>query len=191
MDFKVIVDTLASLASFIAITSVMVGWYRSVRKPLKIKRVVIHRNHDSSTFILVIQNRQQYPVTINRAYCYKRKIFEVMKKNGGYPEYAERLSSSEELFINTNTFEVPASANTDIRIKASGAPEVPKSLLLSLDTSHGYHELWCKDITVVDIGKAEAYSVVYQDEYRSKAAAKFAYYWKILIELTTVFKERR
>jgi len=77
MDFKVVVDSLASVASLVAIVSVLVGWYRSTRKPLKIPRVVVHRERDRLTFILVTQNRQAYPVVIKRIDCYRRKIFEV------------------------------------------------------------------------------------------------------------------
>jgi len=184
MEFKTIVDTLASIASSIAIISVAISWYRSSRKPLKIKRVVVHRDEGFSTFILVTENRQNYPVFITRSDCYKRKIFEVMKKNGGFPEYSERLSSREGIFNSRDTFEVPAKAYTDLRIRVSGIPEVPKRLFFSIDTSHGYHELACKDISVVDIGKVEVFGAEYKDEYNSKIAAKLAFLGKILKELT-------
>lgn len=184
MEFKVLVDTLASVASVIAIVSVLVGWYRSARKPLKIIRVVVHRKKDEMTFILITKNRQAYRVTTKRIDCYKRKIFEVKKKTGGKPEYSERLSSREMLFMGRAEFEVPANANTDIRINVTGSANIPDRLLFSIETSHGYHELWCDDITVVDIGNSEAYSVDYQEEYHSKVVAKLIFYWKILGELT-------
>lgn len=184
MSFKVIVDTMASLASFIAITSVMVGWYRSGRKPLKIKRVIVHKDIKHSTFILETINRKDYPVFISRADCYRKKIFEVMKKKGGSPEYAERLSSREAIFMGGHKFEVPAKACTPLSIKISGNPSVPKHLIFSLDTSHGYHELTCKNITEVDIGKVKVYSAEYKKEYDYKAVAKCVFYWKTLKELT-------
>jgi len=196
MEFKIIVDTLASIASLIAIISVMISWYRSNRKPLKIRRIVVHRDdvlRDDvhSIFILVIENRQNYPVFITRSDCYKRKKFEVMKKNGKFPEYAEHLSTSEMLFTNSDQFEVPARAYTNLKIKVSGTHEVPKSLLFLLVTSHGYHELTCKDISVVDIGKVEVFGAEYKDEYNSKVAAKLAFYKKILKELISRLKRTR
>jgi hypothetical protein len=183
MEFKTVVDTLASTASLAAIISVSVGWYRSCRKPLTVKKVVIHREDEYSTFIIVTENRQNYPVTITRLDCYKRKIYEVMKRNERFPEYSEHLSSKEVIFNNSNAFEVPAMAYTDLRIKVMGSPEIPKSLIFSMDTSHGYHELTCKDIAVVDIGKVEIFSAEYKDEYSSKIHAKLIYYMKVLKEL--------
>ena len=184
MEFKTIVDSLASIASLIAIISVVVSWYLSNRKPLKIKRVVVHRDEEYSTFILVTENRQNYPVFVTRSDCYKRKTYEVMKKNGQFPEYAERLSSREGVFNSIDTFEVPARAYTDLRIKVPGKPEISEKLFFSIDTSHGYHELKCGDINVVDIGKVKVFGAEYKDEYSSKFIAKLTFYWKILKELT-------
>ena len=184
MDFKALVDILASLAAIVAVVSVLVGWYRSARKPLKIVRVVVHKTKNDMTFILVTKNRQPYPVTTKRVDCYKRKIFEVQKKAGGKPEYSERLSSREGLFMGSSEFEVPANANTDLRIKVTGTADIPNRLLFSVDTSHGYHELWCDDISVLEVGKTEVYSVDYKNEYRSKMAAKVMYRWRLIQELT-------
>ena len=185
MEFKVFVDTLASVASVVAIASVLIGWYHSTRLPLKIVRTVAHRKKDGMTIILVTKNRQAYPVTIRRVDCYKRKIFEVLKKSGGKPEYSERLSSREMLFMANAQFEVPANANTDLRIDLKSAVEMPDRLLFSIDTSHGYHEIWCDDVTIVDIGKTEVYSIDYKSEYTSKALAKATYYWKVVKALTS------
>lgn len=129
-------------------------------------------------------NRQSCPVVIKRIDCYRRKIFEVKKKTGGRPEYSEHLSSREEIFLNGSNFEVPANAYTDLRVEVTGVIGVPPTILFSLDTSHGYHELLCGDVTVVDIGKTELYSVEYKIEYARKSVAKCAYYWKVLGELT-------
>ena len=183
MDFKVLVDTIASVASIVAIVSVLVGWYRSARTPLKIVRVVVHRKNDGTTFFLITKNRQAYPVTTKRIDCYKRRIFTVEKKTGGKPEYYERLSIRDALFTESIEVQVPASADTDLRIETQKMEDIPSRLLFSIDTSHGYHELWCDDITVVDIGKVEVYSVAYKYECESKLAAKFMYGRSVLREL--------
>ena len=184
MDFKTFVDILASFAAIVAIVSVMVKWYQSSRKPLKIVRVVVHKTAEDMTFILVTKNRQPYPVTTKRIDCYKRKIFEVQKKVGGEPEYSERLSSREMLFMGRSDFEVPANTNTDLRIKVPGTADIPNRLLFSMDTSHGYHELWCDEISVLEVGRTEVYRVDYMDEYKSKVAAKVMYHWRLVQELT-------
>ncbi len=183
MDFKVFVDTLASIASIVAIVSVLLGWYRSARLPLKIVRTVVHQKQDKTTFILVAKNHQAYPVSIRRIDCYKRKIFEVKKKTGGKPEYSELLSSREALFMINTHHEIPAKANTDIRLEVAKIENVPSLFLFSIDTSHGYHELWCNDVTLVELGKSEVYSVDYANEYKSKIVAKFVYYWKVLVNI--------
>ena len=184
MDFKTLVDSLASLASIVAILTVLVGWYRNTRKPLRIVRVVVHKHKDRTTFILVTRNRQPYPVITKRIDCFKGKIYEVQKKVGGKVEFSERLSSRVALFMSSHEFEVPASANTDLRIEINDTVDVPERLLFSVDTSHGYHELWCDVVSIVEVGKTEVYAVDYQKEYSSKLVAKLMYYWKIIGELT-------
>lgn len=190
MDFKTFFDILASFAAIVAIVSVMVEWYRSSRKPLKIVRVVVHKTPEDMRFILVTKNRQPYPVTTKRIDCYKRKIFEVQKKVGGEPEYSERLSSREMLFMGRSDFEVPANANTDLRITVPGAADIPNRLLFSMETSHGYHELWCDEISVLEVGRTEVYRVDYMDEYKSKVAAKVMYRWRLVQELTRRYSRR-
>lgn len=184
MEFKVVVDTLASLAAFIAILSVLIGWYSSARKPLSISRVVVHKKDSGLTFILVTKNRKAYPVKTKRIDCYSRKFFEVEQRVGGKPQYAERLSSRYAVFLSKHEFEVPAKGNIDIRIEVTREFEIPSRLIFSVDTTHGYHDLVCADITVVEIGKTEVYSVDFKKEYNSKILAKVVYYWKRVSELT-------
>ncbi len=190
MEYKVIADTLASVAAFVAIVSVMVGWYRSARKPLKITRVVVHRKEDETTFILVVKNVKPYPITIKRTDCYRRKKYQVQKKLGGRPEYSELFPGSEILSTSRQAFEIEANGHTDIRITGARNLGVPEKLLFLLETSHGYHELWCKDVSIVEIGKVDVYGVEYRLDYESRHRAKALYYWKVLKELTTSCSRR-
>lgn len=185
MEYKVLADTLASVAAFVAIVSVMVSWYRSATKPLKITRVVVHRKEDETTFILVVKNVKPYPVTIKRTDCYRRKKHQVQKKLGGKPEYSELFPGSEMLSTSRQAFEIAANGYTDIRIAGARNLDIPEKLLFLLETSHGYHELWCKDVSIVEIGKVDVYSVEYKYDHESKRRAKALYYWKLLKELTT------
>lgn len=190
MGFKVFVDTLASFAALIAILSVLIGWYSSTRKPLSISRVVIHKKDSGLTFILVTQNRKSYPVEAKRMDCFSKKFFEVEQRVGEKPEYAERLSSRYAVFSSKYQFEVPAKGNLDVRIEVTTQVEIPDRLIFSVDTSHGYHELVCNDITVVEIGKTDVYSVDFKKEYDSKILAKARYYWQRISELTKRFSRR-
>lgn len=184
MEYKVLADTLASVAAFVAIVSVMVEWYRSARKPLKITRVVIHRKKNETTFILVVKNWKAYPITVKRVDCYRRKRYEVQKKRGGKPEYSELLAGSEMIFSRKMDFDISANGHTDLRIGIVGNANILEKLLFLLETSHGYHELWCKDVTIVEIGKVDVYSLECKHDYNSKLSAKSMFYWKLLKELT-------
>lgn len=183
-SFKITVDILASLSALIAIVSVMVSWYRSARKPLKIARTVVHKKNDQATFILAVKNVKPYPVVIRRTDCYRRKKYEVQKKHGGKPEYSELFSGSEKIFGSKEMFEIAANGHTNIRISDVSLSDIPPKLLFLLETSHGYHELWCKELTIVEIGKVEVYSLEYKHDFESKWRAKAVHHWKRLKELT-------
>lgn len=181
MDLKFLVDILASLSSAIAIGTVMVGWYLSTRKPLKVTRLVIHKQKGTATYIPIVRNVKAYPVTIKRTDCYKRKKYEVQKRHGGRPEYSELFPSSELVFTTKKRFNIAAKGHTDIRIENVALSDVPNKLLFLLETSHGFHELWCKDIVIVEVGKADVYSLIYGYDFKSKWLAKIVYYWKKLV----------
>ncbi|MBL4713968.1 MAG: hypothetical protein JKY64_05540 [Alcanivorax sp.] len=184
MGFKVIVDTLASLAAFVAILSVLFGWYSSARKPLSISRVVVHKKDDGLTYIIVTKNRKSYPVETKRIDCFSKKSFEIEQRAGGKPEYIEKLSSRYAVFSSKASFEVPAKGIVDIRIEVGGQTNISDRLIFSIDTTHGYHEISCNNTTVVEIGIAEVYSVEFKKEYGSKSRAKMVYCWRRIVELT-------
>ncbi|MRR54275.1 MAG: hypothetical protein EG822_07165 [Deltaproteobacteria bacterium] len=181
-QYKNIIDILSSMASFIAIIGVMVSWYKSAQKPLKIDRVVIHKKETENTFILVVKNRKNYPVEIKSISCYRKPKYQIQKKNNQKPEYMKLLSLSDSYFSSSEHFEIGANGHTDIRVKCGPFSGQANRLLFSIYTSHGYHEIWCKDILEVDIGKTEVYGLEYQHEYQSKYRAKIQYYWLRLLE---------
>ena len=184
MEYKVIADTLASLASFVAIVSVMIGWYCSARKPLRIKRVVVHKKGDETSFILEVKNVKPFPVTIINLECYRTKKYEIQKKLGGKPEYYESFPLNERLSYSNQLFEIGSNGHTNIKITSNAKLDIPEKLLFLFKTSHGFHELWCKNISIVDIGKVDVYGVEYKHDYDSKFKAKLLYYWKLIKELT-------
>lgn len=187
MGFKVIVDTFASLAALVAILSVLVGWYSSARKPLSISRVVVHKKDGSLKYILVMKNRKSYPVETKKIDCYTRKTFEIEQRVGEKPEYIEKLSSRYAVFSSKVSFKVPAKGNIHISIEVDGQTDISDQLIFSIDTTHGYHEISCKNITVIEIGKAVVYSVEFKKECVSKSRAKMVYLWRRIVVLTRCF----
>lgn len=180
MEFKTLIDTLSSLAALVAIVSVMVGWYRSARKALKIKRVVVHVEENERTFIVVVKNRKSYPVIIKKFECYRRKKYEVQRKLKSKIEHLEFFPGSELLFSSSEQFEILPNGLTNIKIGGATNLDIPSKLRFLAETSHGYHELRCGDVAFVNIGKVDVYSVHYRKSFKKKYHAKFFFYWKYL-----------
>lgn len=184
MDYKVIADTLASGAAFVAIVAAMYSWYQGARKPLKVIRVVVHQKESEWNFIIVVRNTKPYPVTIKAADCYRRKRYRVQKKLGGKPEYDELFPGAEQIFRGGIDCEIAANGHTDVPVSTNPQSDIPSNLLFLLDTSHGYQELWCKNVDVVEIGQVEVYGVNYRHDFSSRLPAKTCYIWKRVEELT-------
>lgn len=146
-EAKIIFDVLASVASVVAIVTVLVGWYRSSRRALAIDRVVIHRKSPESTYILIVRNRKDYPVEIKTTNCYTRISYNIEKKGNQKPEFSKLLNLEDSIFRDKTKITIGPTGNTDIRIKGpsiDGRINKIKKLLFSINTSHGYHEVWCK-----------------------------------------------
>jgi hypothetical protein len=183
--YKDIVDMLASLASLIAIISVLISWYRNSRKPLKVEKVIIRRKDSESRYILIIKNKKDYPVEIKSAECYTNKKYEILKKMGQKPEYSEMLSHSERLFSDSQKFKIEANGHTDISIIGRNINNNITKLLFSLHTSHGYHELWCSNILIVPVEQIQIFDVEYHYKFETKFKARIKYYWVQLKDFFT------
>lgn len=181
MEFKVVVDALSSIAAFIAIVATLVAWYQTGRKPLLIDRVVVHRKQQAATFILMVKNIKSHPVTIKRVGCYRRKKHQVQRKLGGTPEYSATFSSADMIFDDRRAFEILPNGHTDARIEVDRVSDIPKVLLFLLETSHGFHELWCKKIDEVAIGTVSVFGIDYLYDYDSAWLARAMFYWKRLL----------
>ena len=162
---------LNSTASFIAIVLALGAWFRSAQKALKVDRVVIHRKEKECTHILVIKNRKTYPVSIKTTNCYTKHTYNVKKATNQKPEFSSLLNLTDNLFRDSNTFEIGPNGHTDIRIKGPIFTGNYNQLLYSIHTSHGYHEIWCKDITIVEMGNSQAIEIDYMHDYSNKYKA--------------------
>lgn len=189
--YQTIVDNLTALASLIAILTVLFSWRQSARLPLLIEKLIIHQKDVSTTYFLVIKNRKPYPVEIKSIGCYNKPKYKVEKKAGQPPEFLSLLSSSDLRFHSNEVFEIGANGHTDIRISDGAADSFPEKLLFSIDTSHGYHQIWCKSILVVPMKlerSARAQKIESTYSYQNKMGAKIRYYW---LKLTCLLKQAK
>jgi len=177
--YKYIVDILSSLASFVAIVVVLISWYKSSTKPLKIEKVVVHKKEKESTYILIVKNTKDFPVEIKSTTCFTKRIFKVKQKKDQKPEYLNELNYTYSPFRNQDKFDISANGHTDIKISGTNIDSNLSKLLFTFHTSHGYHELWCKNISTSEIGKVETYSLE-EYEFDSTLRAKIKYYFLCL-----------
>lgn len=183
-NYKYVVDALSSTAALIAIITVLWSWFKNSQKPLTIEGLVVHNKTAESTYIIVIKNRKSYPVIIKSTFCHVKALYIVEKKNNQKPEYMETLSLSDSLFMNNDTFEIGANGHTDIRISGKNLPKGIRKLFFSIQTSHGYHQAWCKKIKTVDMtGKTQVFGMDEMYDFDSKFKAKRKYYWLRVVNL--------
>ena len=181
IDYKFIMDGLASAASFVAIATVLWSWFKNSQKPLKIDRVVIHKKKSESTYILIVKNRKSYPVKIKLTNCYIKHSYRVEQRPNQKPEYRAALDLADSPFVNTEKFKIVANGHTDIRISGLNIDGAVHKLLFSI---HTYHEVWCKNIVVVNmIEGTEVFSLEHKFEYSSLFKAKIKYYWLVLLNI--------
>lgn len=176
-NFKIIVEMLSSLASLIAIFTVLISWFKNSQIALKIERVVVQIKDDESTFILVIRNRKAYPVVIKKIDAYLKPRFSVEKLRNHPPEYRAILSLSDGVFRSSDEFEMAANGHTDFRIKVKAAGNKFESLTFSMQTSHGFFQLNCDDILNIEMsGKAQVLAVEYSNDFDSRFKAWLKYH---------------
>lgn len=185
-SFKFIVDVLSSITAIIAILTASFSLFKNSQSAIKVERVVIHKNDTSSSYIMVIKNSKSYPVRINQAECYTKIMYKVEKKNNQRPEYMEALSLKDNVFIDPTGFEIAANGHTDIRIQGGHVDKNISKILFSFQTSHGYHQQWCKKIIMVNLNKKPqvfGMDFMYDTDSKLKAKAKYT-----LLTLRNIFK---
>lgn len=176
--FKLTVEILSSIASFIAIATVLISWFRNSQQALKIERVVIHNKPDKSTYILVVKNRKPYPVDIKSIKSYTKSYISVEKFKNQPPEYRSGFSLSDSVFNSNEVFEIAANGHSDIRIQGLTMSKELQSLLCYAQTSHGYQKLNCNNILNVQIDdQGQTYQVEYKKDFDSKLKAQLKFYW--------------
>jgi hypothetical protein len=187
--YKFVVDILSSLASLIAIITVFWAWMSSKRNALKIKRVVIHQSEQTSNFILEIENSKPYPVEIKNTRCFTKPNYKVEQVNNCFPSFHKAYSLTDSPFLSDERHTIEANGFTDIRFNKGSNLESVKELTFLMDTSHGYHSLKCKNITLVKMG-AQTFGMEAMEEYDSRASAVKKYCSLTIRRVWNILKEK-
>jgi len=173
-----IVESLSALASLVAILAVLIAWFNSIRSPLKVARIVIHRKKTESTYILLIKNRLSHTVEIKNIRCFTHRNYRVEQKNNCAPEYHPELNYINSPFISSEKKEILGKGHTDIRYTAPNYTKEMNQLLFSMDTTHGFLLLKCKNIEIVEMsGSTQVYGLEVVEDYSSKYKALSFYIW--------------
>jgi len=177
--FNTVVDILSAAASLIAILVVLAAWLNSVRSPLTVARVVIHRKKEESTYILLVKNRLSHTVEIKNIRCFTHRNYRVEQKNNCAPEYHPELNYNDSPFISSDVKEILGKGHTDIRYKAANYTKDINQLLCSMDTSHGFLLLKCKNIEIVNMGSGatQVYGLEFVEDFDSKYKALKTFIW--------------
>lgn len=182
MSFKDLVDVLSSIASFVAIITVLIAWYRNSRKPLKIKRVLVHQEVSATTFFLYVINRQAYPVKVKTLQCFTKVTFQVSQKNRCRPERIQKLDYDDFVFETSDEKEIEAYADCSIKVRIDHPMTIDsEQLVVSTQTSHGYHLLKVHDIDVIHVGACSAgYIVPFEETFDSNITARLYYVFAVV-----------
>lgn len=181
MEISIVLDALASFAATVAIVTALVSWARATRKPIALRRIVIHNKRASSADHIFLKNRREFPVSINEAAIFERKKYQVQRKVGGAPEYDEFLSSPVIINKPNPPFEMKPFGHDSLSIDSGSRAPSLKHAVLMLKTSHGYHEFRCKNLTDVEAGTSEVYKVAFRSEKRSKLLALVILTWRRML----------
>jgi hypothetical protein len=176
LSFKTIIDILSSLAALIAIVTVLIAWYKSARKALSIKKVVIHQTSDKFTYIIKIRNIKPYAVTINNMRCYKQKSFMVEKQNHQKPKYSYGYQLQDMAFRTNEKFTIQPNGLTEILIPTDIKLDDINQLLLDMSTSHGDQFIICKNIIFAPSTATLIIGMEFNEHYSSRFEALCNYY---------------
>lgn len=185
--YKFIVDILSSLASLLAIVTVLWAWISSKRNALSIKRVVIHQSENTSNYILEVENTKPYSVEIKNTRCFTKKNYKVEQVNNCFPSFHTAYSYTDSPFLSDEKHVIEANGFTDIRfLECSNLTKV-KELIFLMDTSHGSHSLKCKNITVVKMG-SQVFGMEAMEEYDSRFKAVKKYCSLVIRRILNIIK---
>lgn len=146
-NFKLLVDILSSIASFVAIATVLYALYASKKCPIEIPEVIVSKSdNDNFRFIVKIKNSKPYPVTIKSITCYRKITHRVEKRKMERPRIRSVFDLSDRIFTNRDEFIVSELGEQPLIIKTKIDHPPGKSLTFLTDSTHGFITIKCKHI---------------------------------------------
>ena len=148
--FKFMVDILSSIASFVAIVTVLYSWRISKLPPLKVSQLIISPKQNKLRVFIRILNRKLYPVVIKSITCYKKQKYQINKKKLERPQLWPLTDVSDKLFAVNEEAEIPELGQFSKEVHIDATLSDAKSLFFSVHTSHGILRLKCKNVYIFD-----------------------------------------
>ncbi len=173
--FKLMVEVLSSIASLVAIIVVLIAWYKNSLKALKIVQVIVSNNEDKASYTLIVKNRKPYPIEIRGISSFTHEVYKVEQKKNYAPEYLPSLCCDYSPFMSNEPKNIAEYGFTSINYKGEKYTKSMTQLLFSLNTSHGFFRLKCKDINIVNVGESQIYKIEYSENYQSRFKALIKY----------------
>ncbi|MGE9763108.1 hypothetical protein [Pseudomonas sp. PDM20] len=169
-EFKVLVDVLSSIASLVAIVTVMYSWYFSRRPALEVSQAIVSGSDDSFRFIVSIKNKKPYPVLIKGLGCYRRRLYRVEKKKSEFPRLVSMLDLGDRIYSKSSEISISELGECRFEFAVTSNVLPLRCLVFMIDTSHGYLNLSCKNIRYLGPG-VEVLAVDFMLSRESKISA--------------------
>lgn len=138
---------LSSIASFVAIATVLYSWYSSKKNPIEIPEVIVSKySEDTFRFIIKIKNRKPYPVIVKSMTCYKRKTHRVEKKRMERPRITSVFDTRDRILTTPNESPVSELGERLLDINVKIDLSQLKTLIFLAYTSHGFLTIKCNNV---------------------------------------------
>ncbi|MGK8439112.1 hypothetical protein ACRS3X_17580 [Ectopseudomonas hydrolytica] len=185
-EFKLAVEILSSIASLIAILTVLYSWHANRKHPISISEIISTRSgSDTFRLFVKIKNTKPYPVTVKSLVCYKKETHRVEKRINERPKTMTVLDSRDRLFTIQNEILIPELGENRIEVNVTTNAPPTKSLIFMLDTTHGHLSTICKKVKFFSTAP-EIFSPDFMISRESKISSMTAYiraYTVYLIDL--------
>jgi hypothetical protein len=180
-DFKAVVDTLSSIASILAIFTVMIAWFRTARKALKIHHVVYYKHQDQLAYIVRFKNIKSYPVTIKYTRCYTNRSFTIEIPSSLPPNFSSGFHPFNVAIMDSNEHVIEPFGSTEITYISKCKPSKIRHLIFDLGTSHGDMFIKCNKVNYFEMDATVTVNEnINKKVFVNKYKAIFYYYWQKL-----------
>lgn len=188
-NFKLTVDILSSIASIVAISTVLISLWRAKSPPLKISQLIISPRQGGLRVFVRIKNRMPYSVKIKGLTCYKKQSYQISRKKLQRPQLWPLTAVNDIFFSFNEDVDVLEWGEFTKELLISSNQYKSSSLLFSLYTSHGILNLKCSNVLVFD----KEFETLNEDEVYLKSnrfTASLAYSREYLLYLTDIIRNK-